>query len=139
MRRFGNAAALRLHRATRYVGRATVRGHLYLSSRYPVLELNDDGPPVHGEIFELRGSAQLLAFLDRYEGCSPADAKPHLYKRTHVLAALATGDLVHAWVYVLNGSPRRMARISGGRYRPSPRARARSAPRRNQRRPQSGA
>jgi gamma-glutamylcyclotransferase (GGCT)/AIG2-like uncharacterized protein YtfP len=120
MRRFRNPAAMRLHASSRFIGPATVHGHLYLCGQYPVLRLNDDGPLVHGEVFELRGGARLLAFLDRYEGCSPEDARPHVYERTRTRAALENGQTMDVWIYCLSGMANGLVPISGGRYRPSP-------------------
>jgi len=120
MRRFRNPAAVRLHGSARFIGSATVHGHLYLCGQYPVLRLNDHGPLVHGEVFELRRAAQLLPFLDRYEGCSREDAKPHVYQRTRACAVLENGQAVDVWLYCLNRIMNGLAPISGGRYRPGP-------------------
>ena len=70
-------------RALTPLGPATVPGLLYDLGRYPGLVPGDG--LVHGELFA-GADAAVLAALDQYEGCDPADEAGSLFRRERVEA-----------------------------------------------------
>jgi gamma-glutamylcyclotransferase (GGCT)/AIG2-like uncharacterized protein YtfP len=51
------------------LGTATVRGHLFDFGAYPGLVLDESGPPVHGDVYEI--DPDLIAVLDEIEEIYP--------------------------------------------------------------------
>jgi gamma-glutamylcyclotransferase (GGCT)/AIG2-like uncharacterized protein YtfP len=126
MRRFQNAAAIRLRRNASFIGTATLSGKLFNLGAYPgVLLSQDAGSVVHGEVFRLSGNGQLLRFLDQYESCAQDDPQPHFYRREITLARLASGGHLPVWVYALINAPAGLYAIPTGRFSGAARRRLR--------------
>lgn len=108
-----------LVREARFVGEASVRGMLFDLGTYPGLVVNERATGrVKGEIYLLHApsAASVLAVLDDYEGCAPADVEPHEYRRILIQATLADGAVLTAWAYVLNRPLAGLTPIPGGDY-----------------------
>jgi gamma-glutamylcyclotransferase (GGCT)/AIG2-like uncharacterized protein YtfP len=99
-----------LHRHTRWLGRAKLRGRIVDLGAYPGLVLARHGL-VHGELLSFDDPA-LWTLLDAYEDCVPADPLRSEYLRKEV--ALIGGQ--RAWVYLLSHNKARMIACSGGRW-----------------------
>jgi gamma-glutamylcyclotransferase (GGCT)/AIG2-like uncharacterized protein YtfP len=115
----GHAMHHVLDRVARFVGDANVHGVLYDLGTYPGLVTDeDDGDLVIGEVYVLvpERAEAALADLDAYEGCAPADALPHEYRRERVQVTLVDGSRIAAWTYVLNKPRTGLTRIAGGDY-----------------------
>ncbi len=126
MRRFQNAAAIRLRRDASFIGAATLNGQLFNLGAYPGVLLSRNARTlVHGEVFRLSGNGQLLQFLDRYESCAQDDPQPHLYRREITLVRLAGGEHLPVWVYALIEAPARLYAIPTGRFNGAARRRLR--------------
>lgn len=98
----------------RVVGRATVRGELYDTGRYPALVLNSNAGPTHGWLCEVPDDEVLWRRLDNYEGFDPDAPDGSLFRRVPATAALADGTVVNAQTYVYNRPTARHQRIAGG-------------------------
>jgi len=86
-----------------YLGKAKIRGELYLISWYPGLNCKNRGW-VYGELYQLKRAKELLTKLDIYEDCSSTSPKPHLYKRVKRETILEDNSKrVLAWVYCYQG------------------------------------
>ncbi|MGZ8711166.1 MAG: gamma-glutamylcyclotransferase family protein [Thermoanaerobaculia bacterium] len=107
-----------LAKHARFVGDATVPGHLFDLGDYPGMISSDDGSRVFGEVYELASLdwQRIIGRLDEYEGCSPSDPEPREYRREVVKARLASGDTLPAWAYVLNRWPAGFREIESGDY-----------------------
>jgi gamma-glutamylcyclotransferase (GGCT)/AIG2-like uncharacterized protein YtfP len=109
--------ARRLRLASRYVGRARVRGRLYDLGRYPGLvaaRRRDEW--VVGELYELAPGSDLLRALDRYEAGPAGRERPRFVRqRTH--AVLDGHRKVAVWVYRYRRRVRPQTRIASGDYR----------------------
>src|SRR5688572_11628902 len=65
-----------------FVGKGSVAGELYHLGWHPGAVLaQSDGHRVRGELYRLHDGGQMLAVLDDYEGCGPADPQPHRFLR----------------------------------------------------------
>lgn len=92
----------RLLRGVRLVSRASVAGRLHDAGRYPAaVPSGDPAERVAGELYELDPASAdaLVASLDRYEGCDPAEPGASLFVRSTTAAATADGRAVEAWIY----------------------------------------
>lgn len=99
-----------------YAGPGTVRGKLFLVKTYPgLVESPDDADIVHGELFAGCGDG-LIAKLDEYEGCGPADSHPQQYRRSLFPVTRPSGDTVEAWVYLFNWPTAGLTQITSGRF-----------------------
>lgn len=117
MRGFDNPMALRLAAEATFLGAARCTGQLYLVAHYPGLLLSDDAADVvHGELFELPASGDLMAGLDDYEGCGPTDPHPTAYLRQIVPVTRADGGTIKAWTYVYNRDVVPARRILSGNF-----------------------
>ncbi len=96
---FDNPHAQFLREKADSLGRATVRGSIFLMGRYPGYRAEPDGI-VHGELWRLREPEATLAELDAYEGTG--------YSR--VLAVNG------AWIYLFIGEVRPEQRIVSGDF-----------------------
>lgn len=95
---FDNPHALFLRANAESVGRATVRGSLFLVGKYPGYLREPDGI-VLGEFWRLRNPETTLAALDDYEGSE--------YSR------VLNGN---AWIYLYAGDVRPEQRIPSGDF-----------------------
>ena len=84
---FDNVHALRLRAESRFAGKATAPGSIYLIERYPGYRPEPDGV-VQGEIYELKDPTRTFAHLDEYEGDE--------YRRNTIYLASPGGE---AWIY----------------------------------------
>ncbi|MEM1307172.1 MAG: gamma-glutamylcyclotransferase family protein [Pseudomonadota bacterium] len=122
---FGRAERVRLHKATRWIGRGALAGTLLDLGSYPgVFEAPRAGHIV-GDVLQLCIPAgSVFKWLDAYEGLSP-DGRAGEYKRV-VRSANVDGGTVRCWVYLLRERPRDARVVASGDWlRPSPRARRR--------------
>jgi gamma-glutamylcyclotransferase (GGCT)/AIG2-like uncharacterized protein YtfP len=99
------------------VGSGSVQGQLYEIDGYPGLVLSTDSRhATKGELYQLTGSAAVLEQLDEYEGCTPANPKPHEYRRREVPVKLQHGGDLLAWVYLYNWPLSSRKRLEEGDY-----------------------
>jgi gamma-glutamylcyclotransferase (GGCT)/AIG2-like uncharacterized protein YtfP len=123
MSRSPHYMASRLKALAKLIGPACVPGVLYNCGYYPAGVTGADAVGViRGEVHKLTAPRAALHMLDIYEGCSPVDPAPHLYRREVVVAKLSSRTSVRAWIYVLNRKLNGAAIIAsgdygGGRYR----------------------
>lgn len=96
---FDNPHALSLRKNADSLGRATIRGSIFLVGKYPAYRREPDGI-VHGELWRLRDPETTLAALDLYEGSE--------YSR--VLTAEG------AWIYLYTGDVGSDQRIDSGDF-----------------------
>ena len=98
-----------------YVAAGTVRGVLYRLGWHPGAVLSEDGDSwIRGELYKMHDAAQLLAVLDDYEGCGPADPEPHRFARVDAQVRLHDGGDATAWIYVFRASTEDALRIDSG-------------------------
>ena len=72
---------------------------------------------IRGELWALPPEqTELVALLDRYEGCAQDSPKPHAYSRSKVRIRLDDGRKVTAWVYVWNQPTAGLKPIPDGRW-----------------------
>lgn len=105
-----------LRERAQYIAKGTIAGLLFDVGPYPgaILEGRRTAR-VHGEIWQLpcvRG--ELMAMLDRYEGCAASSPIPHTYARRKVRILLNDGRRVVAWMYLWNGAVSQDKRIRSG-------------------------
>lgn len=104
-----------LMRSAAFVDRAVLCGRLYRVADYPGAVASDDpADVVHGEAYRLQ-SSDLLARLDRYEGCAP-EGPGAAYIRALRSITLARGGRVTAWVYLYNRPTHGLERIASGDF-----------------------
>lgn len=100
----------------RHVSEARYNGRLYRITHYPgAVPSSTADEWVFGDVYELR-DADLLAALDRYEGCGPDDPKPTQYLRQLQNVVLADGTASEAWMYVYNRPVEGREWIKSGRF-----------------------
>lgn len=90
LRRGGVRAMPGLFPGARFVGGGGVRGSLYDLGEFPGLLLEESGPPVVGEVYEV--DEEVLDRLDEIEATS-------FYRRERVEVSLG-GRRAECWVYV---------------------------------------
>jgi gamma-glutamylcyclotransferase (GGCT)/AIG2-like uncharacterized protein YtfP len=101
----------------RKVDSGSMPGYLYDFGEFPGAIYDQmTNPRVHGEIFELPTGSALLALLDEYEGCIPADPGASLFIREKRPIELANGSHLNCWVYLYNRDPGAAPLIPGGDY-----------------------
>lgn len=116
-RGYDHLMARRLADEADWIGPATCRGSLYLLGAYPGLVLSpDEGGFVHGDLYALRGDANLLAALDDYEGCGTSDPEPHPYLRATIDVMMPGGPVTQAWTYVYRRPIDGLPLIASGRF-----------------------
>ena len=103
------AAGHAMHRVlagnARFDGTATVSGELYdLGAYIGMVTHKDTAQVVNGDLYEIHVDAlqETFRLLDDYEGLGDNDPPPHEYRRELVPVALARGQRLLAWAYVLN-------------------------------------
>lgn len=100
-------------------GPASPRGRMYDVGLYPAavptaLALSR----IHGEVWELPPvHDDLLAMLDRYEGCGPDSGPMPPYRRTRMSVRSDDGRRLRTWMYVWNRSTSGLLPIPDGRWR----------------------
>lgn len=103
----GDAAAL---------GPASLNGALYDVGGYPAAVLGNGPDWIHGELYDLRGNAELFARLDAYEECSSEFPEPREYRR-EIVEVSQNHRIRPAWAYLYNRPTRGLIRIESGDYR----------------------
>ena len=105
------------------IGTATFRGKMYLVKRpdgtleYPGVVPSDDASDiVHGILFRLHETSELLARLDEYEECAPFSPTPHEYRREIVEVQGSSGESARAFIYIYNRSIEMLPRIKSGSF-----------------------
>jgi gamma-glutamylcyclotransferase (GGCT)/AIG2-like uncharacterized protein YtfP len=99
------------------VGQARMRGRLFDLGEYPGFVPSDTVPGwVHGELYVLENSVEMLARLDAYEGCGPGHPRPHEFERLCRDALMQSGASAQAWVYVYAGPVSGKPEIVSGDY-----------------------
>lgn len=99
------------------LGPAWMPGRLYDLGPYPAAVLDPAAETsIHGEVFQLPDARELLAALDAYEDCDPADPAASLYRRVRQPATLADGSQIPCWVYVYTLPPRNAVLVPDGDY-----------------------
>ena len=101
------------------VGTAAVRGRMFDAGVWPGVVLGGRASEVvQGELWRLPAhSCEILAALDRYEGCAQQCPQPHAYARRRIRLRTRDGRRVTAWIYLWIGSTDGLARIADGRWR----------------------
>ncbi len=101
---FDNPHARGLRANADLLGRATVRGSIFLVGEYPGFRGEFEGV-VHGEVYRLRDPESTLAALDAYEG----PEYPRIVVETSIPG-------VSAWIYIYPGEVREDQRILSGDF-----------------------
>jgi len=116
MQAYDHPMARLLSEQAERVGEGSCCGQLFRIKHYPGLIASDDaGDRVFGELFRLRGTKNLLAKLDEYEGCGPSAPQPTQYIR--VVRPITLPDrTIDAWVYLYNRPVTGLTRILSGRF-----------------------
>jgi len=116
MQAYDHRMARLLSEQAERVGEGSCCGQLFRIKHYPGLIASDDaGDRVFGELFRLRGTKNLLAKLDEYEGCGPSAPQPTQYIR--VVRPITLPDrTIDAWVYLYNRPVTGLTRILSGRF-----------------------
>lgn len=98
-----------------WLGPASAPGRLYDLGPFPgMTEAQSDQGRVQGDVYELPGTGQTLAELDRYEGCACAEEELGPFTRRAVPVRLASGEELTAWVYFYGGPVWEGQRIASG-------------------------
>lgn len=98
------------------LGPASLLGTLYDVGRYPAAVAGDSQYLIHGELYDLRGDAELLARLDAYEECSAEFPEPREYRR-EIVEVTQHHRLRPAWAYLYQRPTHGLPRIESGDYR----------------------
>lgn len=100
----------------KHVGAARYNGRLYRITHYPgAVPSKVPDEWVFGDVFDLN-DLDLLAALDRYEGCGPDDPKPTQYLRLLQNVIIGQGEASQAWIYVYNRTVEGREWIKSGRF-----------------------
>ena len=100
-----------------FVGEATFQGKLYKIDWYPgVVPSDDPGDCVIGEVYKIIDRGEVFSKLDRYEGCSPSDPKPHAFVRMKKSVILSNSTSVEAWIYLYSHPVTDKEEIVSGDY-----------------------
>jgi gamma-glutamylcyclotransferase (GGCT)/AIG2-like uncharacterized protein YtfP len=87
-------------------GYGTVPGVLYDFGAYPgAVPTDDTARRIRGELYLLPNPAEMLPPIDRYEGCSEEDDRPHEFERELVDVDLEDGSVERAWIYWYRPEP----------------------------------
>ncbi|MBI3991639.1 MAG: gamma-glutamylcyclotransferase [Candidatus Lambdaproteobacteria bacterium] len=106
-----------LARMSQFVGLAHYQGVLYDLGPYPGAVRDPRGrSTVWGELYAVLPGQPLLSMLDRYEGCTSLDPKPHVFLRDRVTVTRDDGTVEQAWIYLYAGALTRARHIPGGDY-----------------------
>lgn len=115
-RDFSSPARGVLDHHAEYVGEATFRGKMFEIDWYPgVVPSKNENDVVHGEVYKMIDSEKVLSKLDRYEGCSPQDPKPHAFVRKQKQVTL-NEEKITVWLYLYDLSVDGLVQITSGDY-----------------------
>ena len=113
----GHPMAVFLEKHSTYRGSAKTAGRLYDLGESPgMCEAQSDDDWVFGDLYELTDVEQVLAELDRYEGCGPEDPQPWYFERFVREASDPDGSGISCWVYLYRRPVREQCRIVSGVY-----------------------
>ncbi|MEN0054737.1 MAG: gamma-glutamylcyclotransferase family protein [Mucilaginibacter sp.] len=92
------------------------RGRLYDMGEYPGAVFSDEGDQyVHGSIYQMDDTENILSFIDDYEGFGANQEQPNLFIR--ILKGIETPtETITCWVYIYNLSVEHLPHIKSGRY-----------------------
>lgn len=86
-----------------FIGEAIFQGKLYQIDWYPgVVSSGESNDIVYGEVYKIIEEKVVLSTLDRYEGCTPLDPKPHAFVRKKMPIQLKKDGERMAWIYLYN-------------------------------------
>ena len=103
-----------------FISEAFIYGRLYEIAAYPgVLQTDQYLETVHGELYRLTNTKEILEALDEYEECSANFERPHEYSRELIDVYISAGESLTAWCYLLNEPKPHYIRIPSGRYQNS--------------------
>lgn len=89
-----------------FKGYGTVPGELYDFGAYPgAIPSASPDARIKGEVYELPDPATMLPPIDRYEGCSDEDPRPHEFERALVDVDMDDGSVARAWIYWYTEQP----------------------------------
>ena len=100
-----------------FVADGKVRGVLYDMGEYPAAIPTTEDRWILGELYRLKPEADwdwAIAQLDDYEGVTPEEGEPALYKREIATIQSANGQSTEAWIYWFNGDVTGRPLIPGG-------------------------
>jgi gamma-glutamylcyclotransferase (GGCT)/AIG2-like uncharacterized protein YtfP len=117
MRGFDHPMARMLSAHADFLGEARCRGRLYLVKHYPgLVQSEDSGDIVHGELYRLRARDEMLHEFDMYEACGDGFPQPTEYLRQMLRVTLEDGSATDAWTYVYNWPVTKLPRIESGKF-----------------------
>ncbi len=123
--RFGGDKRDRLHRESRMLGPAQLRGRLYDLGRYPgIVDTSEPGEIVHGELVALTDPTRTFIWLDAYEGIVSGTSSASEYRRelrgVYLLDAVGrpVGPATQAWVYIYARDLGGARLVPSGRWEP---------------------
>jgi len=112
-----NPFATKLQNSERLLGRARLKGRLYLIADYPgCVPSEHEGEWVHGEVYELKTPDATYQMLDDYEGCGAHDRGPHEFRRVILPVQLDSGRWIDASVYIFTQDVSTKQRIETGDF-----------------------
>ena len=113
-RRGDKAARQPLVDGGHFLREGSIQGRLYLAEGWPAaLPGTDAAEQVHGEVYELRDPAALLAQLDAWEG-------PGYERRLLPVLFKDQGFEVECWAWIWKGPVDEASRIADGRWKGLP-------------------
>ncbi|HEK21010.1 gamma-glutamylcyclotransferase family protein [Mucilaginibacter sp.] len=111
-----NEFARYLRQKCTFVSTGVIHGQLYDLGEYPGLIITSDANQlVHGNIYEMTHSEEVLKRLDFYEGVGTDEEQPNLYRR-EMHTVTIDNDTLEAWIYIYNRSIDNAIAIPGGNY-----------------------
>lgn len=105
-----------LHTSGEWVSEAKVENYaLFDIGSYPGV-VPCENSVVHGDLFRIESSAQILKVLDEYEGIVSIYEEPYEYRRVAAVVIAENGEHIRAWMYVYNWNTRDVTWIKNGDY-----------------------
>lgn len=105
-----------LHQHSDFVGAGALQGKLYDLGNYPgVIYDIQVNSLVHGHVFKLHHSENMLKRLDIYEGISLLQPDKNEYRR-ELVPVEVNKEQVNCWTYLYNFSTESLKEIPDGNY-----------------------
>jgi gamma-glutamylcyclotransferase (GGCT)/AIG2-like uncharacterized protein YtfP len=98
-----------------FIGDGKIEAELYDLGGYPGA-VGKKGEYVHGEVFELKDSEDIISRLDEYEEFDHKNPKDSLFIRQKADVKMATGKTMVAYAYFYNGHTKGLRKIASGRW-----------------------